>query len=208
MQTLSPATIVPPNVTADMLTELIARYPTSESRIHRGAALVRAGHVEWSPVVGMTLVVSATDQHRAYHVDAASCGCADHQSRGVFCQHMAARALWMTALREETDAELDAEQSDPTPDAPDTYYCVLCEAPIPAAEVVETRWGFMHERCAASEPHDAEQITARYELTGRGYLTLVPTAALPNPVGTITRQPTPAHLVPLSEELFGPEPAA
>src|SRR5689334_8434264 len=101
----APLAIVPPNVTADMLTALVAQHPASEARIHRGAALVRAGHVESTTTAGVVLVRSATQENRAYRVDAYACGCADHQSRGIFCQHMAARALWLAGLRVETDAE-------------------------------------------------------------------------------------------------------
>ena len=63
---------------------------------------------------------------------------------------------------------------------------------------------------------DAEQTDATidadarpYELTGKGYLTLVwRNATLPNPVGTITRMEMPAHLKALADELCGPDPSA
>jgi len=63
---------------------------------------------------------------------------------------------------------------------------------------------------------DAEQADATidadarpYELTGKGYLTLVwRNATLPNPVGTITRMEMPAHLKALADELCGPDPSA
>jgi hypothetical protein len=45
----------------------------------------------------------------------------------------------------------------------------------------------------------------RFELTGAGYLALLPTATLPNPVGTITRLPLSPALQALSDELFGKE---
>lgn len=46
------------------------------------------------------------------------------------------------------------------------------------------------------------------ELTGRAMLTLLPTAALPAPIGTITRLPMDARCQSITDELFGPEDAA
>ena len=48
---------------------------------------------------------------------------------------------------------------------------------------------------------DAEQSDARYELTGAAYLALVPTAALPPIVGTLTRQPYTPEQAPIADEL-------
>lgn len=165
--------IVPPNVTADMLTALIAQHPASESRINRGAALVRANHVESTTTAGVVLVRSASTDNRAYRVDAYACGCMDHQSREIFCQHMAARALWLAGMRAETDAE----------------QAIDADAPI------------------------------ALELTGRTYLTLLPTAALPAPVNlprqcskchaedATTRHPEGLGMACISVELYGGDAA-
>lgn len=58
-----------------------------------------------------------------------------------------------------------------------------------------------------SDPTPDPDAPIALELTGRAYLALVPAAALPNPVGTITVQPTPAHLVKLMAETFGGDAA-
>lgn len=231
-----------PHVTADMLEALIARHPESEARIHRGATLVAAGAVESTRIAGLMLVCSATDPHRAYRVDAAACDCMDHTARGVFCQHMAARALFLAAERAEAEAgepcvtcggpmgeearwshccractnrayaEMDAEQAAPFPqdcpyhgqhtqrmydlDGSVIYVCITCG-------------GIVEKAAPPPMAGGSEDAEARYALTGAGYLALVPTAALPVPVGTIT-----VLSVPLSpearardQELFGGDAA-
>lgn len=115
-------------------------------RISRGAEIAKAHRVERTAEPFVFLVYSQSAPNRAYTVRRGQCNCPDGTRFPGQDKHCYAARLAVQAER------LDAEAHDPTPDPDDTYYCVLCDEPIPAAEVVETAHGFMHERCAMTEP--------------------------------------------------------
>ncbi len=124
------------------------------ARIDRALDLVKT--VQRMPTrADLFIVNSATTADTAYSVHQGQCNCDDASKRDARrCKHAIAVQLFCQLER----AEVDAEQTED-----DNYYCVLCDEVIPAVAVVETRWGFMHERCAASEPRDAEQVAVRID---------------------------------------------
>ena len=198
----APQTIVAPAELIDRLAVEWMRHADGPiaQRISRGAEIVKAQGVERTAQPFLFLVVSQSDSNRCYHVDHGVCDCRDAE-RGWQCKHIHAARLAVQAER------ADAEAHDPTPDPDDTYYCVLCDEPIPAAEVVETAHGFMHERCAMTEPTPDPDAPIGLELSGRGYLTLVPATGLPPALGGCTRLPYTAEQARIISELYGDDPS-
>lgn len=200
MQAITPPVVSVPD---SILLQFLADDPENADRIYRAKALVEAGHVERSMIPGLWLVRSASVENGAYRIMNGLCHCPDTaRVGGQHCKHAISCRIFRAVER------ADAEQSDPMLADADTYYCVLCEEPIPAAEVVETRWGFMHERCAATEPPADPDAMIDLELTGRAMLTLVPTAALPLAEGGCTRLPMNARARALYNELYPDDDSA
>ena len=181
--------------------ELMAAAPSDADRARIDRALDLVETVERTANPGRFLVPSQSNPNGAYLVDHGTCHCPDAAKRDSRnCKHSWAVRLFCAAER------LEAEQDEPAAD--ETYYCVLCDEPIPAAEDVETPYGFMHERCAASEPPADPDAPISLELTGRGYLTLVPATGLPPALGGCTRLPYTAEQARIISELYGDDPSA
>jgi hypothetical protein len=187
-----PVTSVPDSI----LCHFLAADPANADRIYRAAELVAAGHVERALTPGLWLVRSGnpTTPDACYRIANGLCDCPDTARVGAQnCKHAVACGIYRANER------ADAEQADPTPEEA-TPRCPLhgddecdwgCPGPSLDPQTVEV------------EP-DPE---ARIELTGRGYLALVPTAALPPAIGGCTRLPMSARARALYNDIYGDDPS-